>query len=156
MEYSLLVSRDSSTTSGDPLSKRERSALMSKVRSKGNRSTERRVENALVEAGMKDWIQQPEGIEGSPDFYFPKQLLLLFVDGCFWHACPRCARNIPKTRSEFWAEKIDGNRRRDNRIRRKLRYQGYHVMRVWEHDLKSQTWLKRLQAMLRRIDAEST
>jgi DNA mismatch endonuclease (patch repair protein) len=45
-------------------------------------------------------------------------------------------RNSPQTRADFWQQKIDGNRRRDNRTRRKLRQQGYSVFRIWEHDLK--------------------
>jgi DNA mismatch endonuclease (patch repair protein) len=77
---------------------------------------------------------------------------MLFIDGCFWHACPRCARRNPTNRADFWREKLDANRRRDNRQRRRLRRQGYHVMRVWEHDLKRDTWLNRLLAMLRRLE----
>lgn len=93
---------------------------MAKVRSRGNRSTEGRAEAILLEHGITGWIKHPSDILGSPDFYFPKQRLALFVDGCFWHACPRCGR-IPKSRVDFWVAKIDANRRRDNRTRRSLR-----------------------------------
>lgn len=50
--------------------------------------------------------------------------------------------------------RIDENRRRDNRQRHLLRRQGYHVIRVWEHQLRADTWLKRLQAMLRRVERD--
>lgn len=122
---------------------------MSKVRSTGNKSTEVYVEAALVRVGFIGWEKHPRDIIGRPDFFFRGQSLAVFVDGCFWHACPVCKRNMPSHRSDFWRSKIDTNRRRDNRQRRLLRQQGYHVMRIWEHDLKTDAWLTRLQAMLR-------
>lgn len=127
---------------------------MAKVRGKGNRSTEMKVELALVDVGVEGWEKHPKDILGKPDFYFPDHRLAVFVDGCFWHACPVCKRRVPASRAEFWRNKIDENRRRDNRQRRKLRRQGYHVMRVWEHELKRDTWLKRLRSMLDRTRIE--
>lgn len=138
----------------DTFSKAERSAIMAKVKSAGNKSTEAVVEAALLEAGILGWEKQPE-ILGKPDFYFPKHSLVLFVDGCYWHGCPQHCR-MPATNTAYWAQKIDRNRQRDNRNRRQLRREGYHVMRVWEHDLKTDTWLKRLAAMLRRIERSAT
>jgi DNA mismatch endonuclease (patch repair protein) len=135
----------------DPLSTEERSALMAKVKSAGNRSTELRVEQALTAAGIGGWEKHPH-LPGKPDFYFPAERLVVFVDGCYWHGCPKHVR-YPAARADYWRAKIDRNRRRDNRNRRALRAGGYHVMRVWEHDLKRDTWLKRLAAMLRRIRA---
>lgn len=123
---------------------------MAKVRSTGNRSTEVRVEVALIDAGVPGWEKHPE-LPGKPDFYFPEQKLVVFVDGCFWHGCPRHLR-LPQTQAEYWRAKIERNRRRDNRLRRRLRGDGFHVMRIWEHDLSRDTWLKRLRAMLKRID----
>src|SRR5690348_17217608 len=137
----------------DPLSKEERSARMSKVRGTGNKSTEGRVEAALIAAGITGWEKQPKGILGKPDFLFPEHRLMVFVDGCFWHACPVCKRRTPTNRAEFWSKKIDENRRRDNRVRRKLRAQGYHVMRIWEHELHRDDWLKRLRLMILRAQA---
>jgi DNA mismatch endonuclease (patch repair protein) len=136
----------------DILSPDERSTLMAKVRSTGNRSTEGRVEAALVETRIEGWEKHPKSILGKPDFYFPMHRLALFVDGCYWHACPICKPRLPSTRAEFWRTKIDENRRRDNRVHRKLRQRDYHVLRVWEHDLRSDAWLKRLRTMLRRIE----
>ncbi len=138
----------------DPLSPEARSALMGKVRSTGNRSTEGRVEAALTAAGVAGWEKHPD-LPGKPDFHFSAHTLVLFVDGCQWHACPRRVR-YPQANADYWRAKIDRNRRRDNRTRRHLRQQGYHVMRVWEHDLKGVTWLKRLRAMLRRTEREAT
>ncbi len=134
----------------DPLSGQQRSERMSRVRRTGNKSTEGRVETALLASGIDGWEKHPKDIAGQPDFFFRSHNLALFVDGCFWHACPMCNRRTPATRQEFWREKIEGNRRRDNRTRRKLRKSGFHVMRVWEHELRNDTWLKRLRAMIRR------
>lgn len=140
------------TLSKDTLSKEERSARMSLVRSKGNKSTEVFVEEALTANGIVGWKKHPKEVPGKPDFYFPKHRLAVFVDGCFWHMCPVCGR-LPKSRQEFWHVKIDQNRRRDNRTRRKLRALGYHTMRIWEHELKAPNWISRLRNRLARIEA---
>jgi DNA mismatch endonuclease (patch repair protein) len=133
----------------DTLSREERSERMSRVRHRGNRSTEGRVEAELIERGIMGWVKHPKDIPGKPDFYFPEHRLAVFVDGCFWHACPTCGR-LPKSRVEFWGKKIDDNRRRDNRTRRALRRGEYHVMRIWEHELRQLRWLARLRGMLTR------
>lgn len=139
----------------DSLSPEQRSERMSRVRGKGNRSTEGRVETVLISQDIGGWVKHPKEVPGHPDFYFPEHRLALFVDGCFWHACPKCRRRMPSTRADFWRDKIEGNRRRDNRVRRQLWSQGYHVMRVWEHDLKRESWISRLRAMLRRFATRS-
>jgi len=108
-----------------------------------------RVEAALVDAGIKGWIKHPRHVVGRPDFWFGHSRTALFVDGCFWHACPRCGR-LPKTNVDFWREKIDANRRRDQRVRRALRGQGNHVLRVWEHELADEKWLARVTRFLRK------
>ena len=131
----------------DSLTKAQRSALMTKVRGRGNLSTERAVEAALRREGIVGWLKHPESVEGSPDFYFPTSRLALFVDGCFWHACPRCGR-LPKSHVEFWRTKIERNRRRDETVRRRLRATGYHVVRVWEHEVAERRWLRRLRLKL--------
>ncbi len=145
-------------TRTDPLSEAERSARMARVRGAGNKFTEGQVEAALIAVGVEGWEKHPKGVLGKPDFYFPRQCLAVFVDGCFWHGCPSCARRTPTTRTEFWRGKIDENRRRDERQRRRLRQQGYHVMRVWEHDIKNKKrpWLTRLWVMLARNEPRET
>ena len=131
----------------DPLTAEQRSSLMAKVRSKDNRSTELRMISELQERGITGWMRHPADVPGRPDFFFPNQRLVLFVDGCFWHACPKCGR-LPKTRVDFWHTKLAGNRRRDLSISRKLRKQGFHVMRVWEHALPDERWIRQLTRML--------
>jgi DNA mismatch endonuclease (patch repair protein) len=134
----------------DPLTPAQRSSLMGKVRGKGNASTEQRVEVTLKAAGLCGWIKHPPQILGKPDFYFPEFRTAVFVDGCFWHACPQCSRRTPKTRRAFWESKIEDNRLRDNRVRRKLRQLGIHCVRVWEHEAPNVSWLRRLRLVLER------
>jgi DNA mismatch endonuclease (patch repair protein) len=135
----------------DSLTKAERSAHMAKVRGKGNRSTELVVEEAFKGSKIRGWVKHPQEIIGRPDFYFPRTRLALFVDGCFWHACPKCGRRIPTARSEFWRRKIAQNRRRDEKVRRELRRQGLHAIRIWEHELGDRKWLKRVLATLKKL-----
>ena len=133
----------------DPLTKPERSGQMSKVRSRGNRSTEMEVESLLLTFDIRGWVKHPNGVPGRPDFYFPRLSLAVFVDGCFWHSCPKCARNMPRARRQFWANKLDENRRRDRRVRSQLRRQGVRTMRIWEHSAGTSKWLPRLTRMIK-------
>ena len=81
-----------------------------------------------------------------PDFVFPKLRTALFVDGCFWHGCPKHGTK-PKTRASFWLAKIMGNKARDRRVNRLLRGKGWKVLRIWEHELAK----KNLPRLLHRL-----
>lgn len=72
-------------------------------------------------------------LPGVPDLVFPTRKKVIFVHGCFWHRhnC-RLGRPRPKTRHEFWEEKLEGNRRRDAKHRRELRALGWQVLTVWQ------------------------
>ena len=136
----------------DSLTQSDRSALMARVRPHGNKSTDLQFVNTVMRLGIHGWVMQPPNILGRPDVYFPQQRLVVFLDGCFWHACPKCGR-LPKSRTEFWTTKIQNNRRRDQSISRRLRRKGYHVMRLWEHSLRDDRWAPRLVNMLNRVRA---
>lgn len=118
----------------DTISKSERSALMSRVRSCGNRSTEKRLRSALARNKIRGWRMQAREFLGRPDFVFDREQILVFVDGCFWHGCPTCYRR-PKSRKKYWDAKVNGNISRDKRLRSSLRRAGWSVMRIWEHEL---------------------
>lgn len=68
----------------------------------------------------------------SADLVFTRARLYVFVDGCFWHGCAQHFVE-PKTRADFWLEKIRGNRQRDEDTRQRLEASGATVIRVWEH-----------------------
>lgn len=103
---------------------------MSAVRSRGNRTTEVALGRMLCSAGLRGYRKHWKA-EGHPDFAWPGLKVAVFVDGCFWHGCPRCNES-PKTNAAFWATKIDTNRRRDRRVNARLRRDGWIVLRVWE------------------------
>ena len=132
----------------DPLTPLERSERMSKVRAKGNRSTELRVEEALVAAGLDRFEKQAKHLPGKPDFLFVESKVVVFVDGCFWHRCAKCARKIPSSNRKFWQDKLQSNLRRDAATRRALNRLGYRVIRIWEHEIRRETWRKRLSRLL--------
>lgn len=71
---------------------------------------------------------------GKPDFVFPRTHTAVFVDGCFWHVCPRKCKPPPQTNA-FWAQKLRNNRLRDSRVNEKLQQLGWRVIRIWEHEL---------------------
>lgn len=119
----------------DLFSKQKRSQIMSANRSSGNKSTEWRLRARLVNAGLSGWRINVRDMFGVPDFVFERERVAIFVDGCFWHGCKRC-RNLPATNRKFWATKIKRNKRRDRAVTRKLRNEGWVVIRFWEHQVR--------------------
>lgn len=114
------------------------SRTMSAIRSKNARSTELCLRMLLVRSGIKGWQLHANKLPGNPDFYFKEEKLAVFVDGCYWHGCPKCG-HIPKTRTEFWKAKIDRNKERDRKNNKELKNIGIRSLRIWEHELKKNT-----------------
>jgi DNA mismatch endonuclease, patch repair protein len=112
---------------------------MAAIRHRGNRSTERTFAALLRRSGVSGWKLHSLQVIGKPDFYFPNRRIAIFVDGCFWHACPKCFQ-APRQNERFWAEKIERNRKRDRKVMRTLRTEGIKAIRLWEHDLERRTW----------------
>lgn len=74
-----------------------------------------------------------KGLPGTPDIAFTRAQLAVFVDGCFWHACPAHA-TLPKNNRAWWQAKFDATRERDARKDRDLEALGWQVVHVWEHE----------------------
>src|SRR6266850_4392882 len=110
----------------------QRSHTMSRIRSKGNRTTEQRFISLLRIAGVHGWRRNMP-MPGRPDLVFPRERIVVFLDGCFWHGCARCYASPPKSNTEYWGPKVAGNRARDKRIVSELRSAGWMTLRVWEH-----------------------
>src|SRR5262249_24972356 len=110
-------------------------------RGKGNRTTEVRLRYAFVQAAISGWRLHPE-LPGRPEFFFHKQRIAIFVDGCFWHGCPRCG-HVPRTNRAFWKAKIERNRLRAKRWARVLNRRGISVLHIWECDLRDNLHLVR-------------
>jgi DNA mismatch endonuclease (patch repair protein) len=111
-----------------------RARTMGAIRARNNKTTEKALRMALVRAGARGWVLHA-ALPGRPDFFFPKQKIAIFVDGCFWHGCKQCG-HIPKTRSEFWRAKIKRNKQRDLDVTAQLKQMGLAVIRIWEHELR--------------------
>jgi len=108
-----------------------RAALMASVPSFGNATTERRLESLLRAARLTGW-RKHEDLPGRPDFTWRKGRVVAFVDGCFWHGHD-CNRNLkPKANALAWRVKVCRNRVRDRRVARRLRREGWSVLRIWE------------------------
>jgi DNA mismatch endonuclease (patch repair protein) len=132
----------------DVFTKTKRSEVMSRIRGKGNKATEVALAKLFRANGITGW-RRHYPIEGRPDFAFPKLKLAVFVDGCFWHSCPKHGVQ-PKANREFWVTKLQVNKARDRKINRLLRSKGWRVLRIWEHDLAK----KRGLAALHRVERE--
>lgn len=90
------------------------------------------------------WVQLP----GKPDFVFDRAGVAVFMDGCFWHRCPKHC-STPKTNVKFWTEKFEANVERDRKVDSLLSENGWIVMRFWEHEL-----LEDPDDVLYRIESE--
>jgi DNA mismatch endonuclease (patch repair protein) len=107
-----------------------------------NRSTntgpEQVVRRMLREAGHSGYrlhwrIDDGEGrYVCRPDITYPGRRISIFVHGCFWHRCPRCALELPKTNLEYWSKKFELNVERDRRKEQKLLEMGWKVYTIWE------------------------
>ena len=147
----------------------KRSEVMARIRSKGNRSTELAVVQAFRSAHVTGWRRhlaitcssKPSSTSAStakqkvvrfrPDFTFRAARLAIFVDGCFWHACPLHSR-LPENNRAFWESKLHANVARDQKAARLLRSAGWSVLRVWEHELKDpESFVTRVQRRLKRL-----
>jgi len=119
----------------DVLTPSQRSRNMSAIRSRGNRTTEKAVRFRLVRAGIRGWELHSSALPGRPDFIFQQKRLAVFIDGCYWHGCPKCYR-APTTNVSYWSQKLIRNVSRDRAITGALRKDGWRAVRFWEHQSK--------------------
>ena len=124
----------------------KRSEVMSLIRGSGNRSTELRAIALFRQGKIHGW-RRGQPLPGKPDFTFLSHRLAVFIDGCFWHGCPRHFR-APASNADFWSAKISRNRQRDREVGRALRARGWKVIRVWEHEMRSERSRARLLARI--------
>jgi len=109
----------------------QRSTLMQQVGRKDT-APELAVRKFLHSAGLRFRLHVRE-LPGTPDIVLPRHRTVVFVHGCFWHGhCCRHGSTRAKTNTEFWDQKIAGNRARDKRKARSLKALGWKVETVWE------------------------
>ncbi len=131
-----------------------RSKNMRAIKSRSNATTELRLRAYLIRNRLVGWRVGANEIAGSPDFFFQRERIAVFVDGCFWHGCPRCG-HTPKTNRSYWRKKLARNKQRDAQITRTLRSHAIRVLRLWECQLRDSpsSCLKRLFVLLGRSPA---
>jgi DNA mismatch endonuclease (patch repair protein) len=117
----------------DVFDKAKRSQVMAAIRGRGNKGTELALIAIMRRHGITGW-RRNQPIFGRPDFVFRRERIAVFVDGCFWHCCPKHS-NLPVNNRDFWRPKLESNRRRDKLVTAALRKAGWRVVRLWEHQL---------------------
>lgn len=156
----------------DKLTPQQRHANMAAIKAKDTKP-EWIVRRFLFSHGFR-YRLQVKYLPGRPDIVMRRLGVCIFINGCFWHGhglaideevekrvsgssvrSSACCR-IPKTNTEFWANKILTNRKRDDRVQKELEALGWRVMTIWECELKPsrrEATLQQLLMLLRRIEA---
>jgi len=115
----------------DIFTPKKRSWVMSRIRGT-NTKIDLKMKKLL--SGTSCRSQMYPKMFGNPDFIIKRKKIAIFCDGDFWHGYKYKERKKPA--KKFWREKIEGNMRRDRKVSRKLRREGWSVLRLWEHDIE--------------------
>jgi DNA mismatch endonuclease Vsr len=118
----------------DIVDKKTRSRMMSGIRSK-NTKPELLVRRLLHKRGFRYRLHDSR-LPGKPDLVFPKYGAVIFIHGCFWHGHQCRFFRLPGTRTDFWKNKISGNRKRDRKTRNMLSGLDWRIAIVWECALR--------------------
>jgi DNA mismatch endonuclease (patch repair protein) len=141
----------------DVHTKEQRSYNMSRIKGKDTKP-EMLVRRFLHAQGFRYKLHD-KSLPGKPDIVLPKYRTVIFVHGCFWHGHEGCRYFVvPKTRTEWWVNKIGNNCSNDTRITTQLKKQGWRVLTLWECELKKDTFevtMKKLCARLYRSEIKS-
>lgn len=116
-------------------------------------SPELKMRRALREAGYPGYRLQWK-IPGRPDITYPGRKVAVFVNGCFWHRCPRCNLNIPRHNRDYWIDKFEKNVDRDRRNQERLIADGWDSIVIWECEIDEdiQSCVGRVVESLRSFD----
>ena len=130
----------------DRLSPEKRSHIMSMIRSKDTKP-EILVRRYLFHAGFRFRVNVRK-LPGTPDIVLRKYKTAIFINGCFWHGHEGCPEfRPPRTRTEWWEQKLRRNKERDERVRAQLTEMGWHTMVVWECQLKPKVRAATLESL---------
>lgn len=113
-----------------------RSKIMSAIRGK-NTKPELLLRKELWSQGIKGYRLHWKKVPGRPDIAFVNRKIAIFVNGCFWHRCPKCNLSTPKHNSSYWKDKFLKNVERDRAKTIQLQEAGWKVITIWECELKS-------------------
>lgn len=129
----------------DKMTPEQRHRCMSRVRSKDTKP-ELLVRKYLFSHGFRYRVCVKE-LPGKPDIVLSKYRTVIFVNGCFWHGHGCGFYSFPKTNVGFWEDKIRRNRERDRKEEAALRRMGWHVIRIWECQLKPKVRMATLESL---------
>lgn len=101
-----------------------------------NTSPELQLRRALTRSGVRGYRLHKKGVPGRPDIVFPRSKVAIFVNGCFWHRCPKCDLPLPKSHAAFWKRKFELNKQRDKRKMEALVSEGWCVLTIWECEIR--------------------
>ena len=135
---------------GDVHDKETRSYNMSQIKGKDTKP-ELLVRKFLFAQGFRYKLHD-KTLPGKPDMVLPKYRTVIFVHGCFWHGHQNCKYfTIPKTRTQWWMDKINRNKANDEKAIKALKKDGWKVVVVWECGLKPAMVEKTLASLVRKI-----
>lgn len=133
----------------DTLTEEARSDRMSRIKG-SNTKPEMEVRRGLHALGFRFRLHA-RTLPGRPDIVLPKYHAVIFVHGCFWHA-HRCQKGrVPGTNPGFWNQKFLNNKKRDARVTRALRKDGWRVFKIWECQLRTPILRNRSVARVARL-----
>ena len=118
----------------DNLKPEHRRKNMQNIRSKDT-NIELKVRSALHRKGYR-FRKNATNLIGKPDLVFPKYNLIVFLDSCFWHACPFHGY-IPGSNTEYWIPKLHRNKLRAKEVNAILKKDGWKILRIWEHEINN-------------------
>lgn len=122
----------------DVFNKGKRSEIMSRVRSKNNKSTELKLIQIFKENNIDGW-KRNYPVKGHPDFVFLDKKIAVFVDGCFWHGHD-CRNTRPSDNADYWMKKRERNMKHDKEITELFERRGWKVIRIWECELNKKNY----------------
>jgi DNA mismatch endonuclease (patch repair protein) len=127
------------------------SRTMSAIRAK-NTKPELGLRKALRAVGIPGYRLHWKKAPGRPDIAFPGRKVAIFVHGCFWHRCPICNLSLPKSHTDWWNQKLERNKLRDEEKVHALETAGWTVLVFWEHDIRADAigGAKKVKAILNK------
>jgi len=116
----------------DKITLEQRRKTMQSIRSQSKLENE--VSKLLWKEGYR-FRKNVKTLFGTPDISIKKYKVVIFIDSCFWHVC-EIHGHLPKTNSDFWEKKLRKNQERDMKVSTYYKENGWHILRVWEHEIK--------------------
>ncbi|MFZ3099870.1 MAG: very short patch repair endonuclease [Minisyncoccales bacterium] len=122
-----------------PIPKNEKTSRLMSANKGKNTIPEKTLSKALWNSGLRGYLKNYGEVPGKPDIAFKKERIAIFVNGCFWHNCPKCDFPLPKTNRTFWRKKFTLNKRRDAIKIKELHQIGWKTLIIWECEIKQCT-----------------